>query len=623
MTVEGHNIKLGQGGIREIEFFTQTRQLIAGGRDPDLRERGTVAGLAALADKGWLPRDVADELAQLYASHREVEHRLQMVNDAQTHDIPQTTAGVARIAAFCGQDAAGFRRGLLSRLARTDALTEGFFSPPAAASAQSVATPPLSEAALAIVKGWSTYAALRSDRAQSLFRRLRPVLLTQLARAANPEQALVALDGFLAGLPAGVQIFALFDANPSLVDLIIDVASTAPELARYLSRNAAVLDAVIGGAFWAPWPGQAALTADLAATLTFAADYETMLNAARRWLKEWHFRIGVHHLRGLIDAFAAGGQYADLAGAVIAGLWPQVGAQFAAKHGPPPGQGAVLVGMGSLGAGLLNAGSDLDLIMIYDARGTDASVGLRPLPVRLYYARLTQAMVTALSAQLPEGRLYDVDMRLRPSGRQGPVATSLTAFRTYQSTDAWTWEHLALTRARVLAGDDQLGAQVETFRRALLMAKGQGAKVRADVADMRARLAVAKPGAGGWEAKFGAGRLMDIDLLAQTLALQRGSAARGVERQIAQALGPISSGMAGVVSQSDQTALLDAYTLCWRLQACARLLAEPVLDPAKLGEGALAFVLTCAGASSAADLSARLAVLCHKADAVISAHLAL
>ena len=618
VTVEGHNIKLGQGGIREIEFFTQTRQLIAGGRDTDLRATGTVAGLAALALKGWLPVAVADELAGLYQSHRDVEHRLQMVGDAQTHEMPVTAAGVARIAAFCGQDDASFRAGLLARLARTDQLTEGFFAHPAPVAPDTAQT--LSEAALAIVKGWSSYPALRSDRAQRLFLRLRPMLLARLVRAANPDQALVALDGFLAGLPAGVQIFALFDANPSLVDLIIDIAGTAPGLALYLSRNAGVLDAVIGGAFWAPWPGQAGLSADLSARLMALADYEAKLDSARRWMKEWHFRIGVHHLRGLIDAFEAGKHYADLAAAVIAALWPQVVAQFAVKHGAPPGRGAVLVGMGSLGAGRLNAGSDLDLIMIYDAAGVETSDGARPLPPRQYYARLTQAMVTALTAQLPEGRLYEVDMRLRPSGRQGPVATSIDAFCAYQTDNAWSWEHLALTRARTVAGDAGLAARVETFRRGLLALAGTRPQLRPDVADMRARLALAKPGAGGWEAKFGRGRLMDLELFAQMQALLGGCAARGVERQIA-AGGVRDGGSAGQVSQSDQTALQDAYTLCWRLQTCARLLSDKPLDPAQMGAGALAFVLQELAIPSANALTLRLEQACSLADAVISAHL--
>ena len=608
LTVEGHNMKLGQGGIREIEFFTQTRQLIAGGRDPSLRDRTTLGGLAALAEKGWIPPEVAEELTTLYRAHREVEHRLQMVNDAQTHAMPSTAEGVARIAAFCGADEASFRAGLLDRLSRTDRLTEGFFAP-----ADAEEGPELSEAARAIVAGWDGYACLKSDRAQAIFRRLRPTLLKRLSRAANPDEALVALDGFLAGLPAGVQVFSLFEANPALIDLIIDIAGTAPGLARYLSRNAAVLDAVIGGSFFAPWPGMAALSDELARLLAEIPDYELRLDRARRWMKEWHFRIGVHHLRGLIDAFEAAKHYADLAEAVIAALWPMVCADFAARHGPAPGRGAVVLGMGSLGAARLNAGSDLDLIVIYDAAGVDASDGPRPLATRPYYARLTQAMVTALTAQMPEGRLYEVDMRLRPSGRQGPVATSLQSFTTYQQTEAWTWEHLALTRARVLAGPADLACEVEALRRSLLAEKGKGPRVRPDVAEMRARLQAAKPAKGALEAKNGPGRLMDIELLAQMCALISGSPARGVERQIA-------SGAKAILSVSDQQTLLEAYRLFWRLQAGTRLLTDRVADLSALGEGGQAFLLRETAETDAEALEARIELTAALAAAVIAAH---
>ncbi|WP_135448574.1 [protein-PII] uridylyltransferase family protein [Tabrizicola caldifontis] len=605
ITVEGHNMKLGAGGIREIEFFTQTRQLIAGGRDPDLRDRTTVGGLAALAAKGWVPPDVAKELTQLYRAHREVEHRLQMVNDAQTHSLPTTPEGVARIAAFCGQTEAEFRRDLLDRLHRTDRLTEGFFSP-----ADIEEGPELSETAREITRRWEGYPALRTDRAQTIFRRLRPRFLKGLARAANPDEALAALDGFLARLPAGVQLFALFEANPTLIDLIIDIAGSAPGLAQYLARNASVLDGVIGGSFWDTWPGVAGLRAELARRLALASDYEARLDAARRWMKEWHFRVGVHHLRGLIDGFEAGKQYADLAEAVVASIWDEVVADFARKHGAMPGRGAVVLGMGSMGAARLNAGSDLDLIVIYDAQGAEGSDGPRPLATRPYFARLTQALVTALTAQMPEGRLYEVDMRLRPSGRAGPVATSLQSFTTYQETEAWTWEHLALTRARVLAGEPALADEVEDFRRALLRRKGQGAAVRADVAKMRARLAAAKPAQGPWDAKNGPGRIMDIELAAQTVALIAGSPARSVERQIA-------AGKGIGLPESDAQALLSAYRLLWRLHAAARLLSDRTLDWDALGEGARAFVLRETGAQDGAALARQLAAAVTAAAAAV------
>jgi [glutamine synthetase] adenylyltransferase / [glutamine synthetase]-adenylyl-L-tyrosine phosphorylase len=611
LTVEGHNMKLGQGGIREIEFFTQTRQLIAGGRDPSLRDRTTLGGLQALAAKNWMPHTVAEDLSGLYTAHREVEHRLQMVGDAQTHSMPNSAEGIARIAAFCGQTEADFRRDLLDRLGRTDHLTEGFFAP----TEPVAAAPDLSDQAKSIVKGWQAYPALRSDRARIIFQRLRPVLLARLMATGNPDEALLALDGFLGGLPAGVQIFALFEANPSLIDLIVDIAATAPALAVYLSRNAGVFDAVIGGAFFSPWPEKAGLTTELARKLAELPDYERQLDAARRWMKEWHFRIGVHHLRGIIDGFEAGKHYADLAEAVIAALWPMVLAEFAARHGAPPGRGAICLGMGSIGAGRLNAGSDLDLIVIYDAEGVEESTGPRPLATRPYYARLTQAFVTALSAQTAEGRLYEVDVRLRPSGRKGPVATSLESFISYQNTEAWTWEHLALTRARVLAGDAGLAEAVEAFRRQVITEKGQGANVLKEVAEMRARLAEAKAGAGGWDVKLGPGRLMDIELLAQTVALISASPARQVERQIA------AGGKAGILSHSDQTILLDAYRLCWRIQAASKLLSDRVADASTLGLGGQAFLLREAGEGDAQSLTARLERLTRLAEGVIVAHL--
>ena len=612
IVVEGHNMKLGVGGIREIEFFTQTRQLIAGGRDPDLRGRQTVPSLAALAEKGWIPAETAAELTTLYRAHREVEHRLQMVNDAQTHDMPTSAEGVARIAAFCGQeDVTAFRAGLIDRLERTDHLTEGFFAP-----AEAEDGPELSESARDIVRGWDSYPALRSERAGTIFRRVRPGLLKRLQRAANPDEALIAFDGFLAGLPAGVQIFSLFEANPQLIDLIVDIAATSPALALYLSRNGGVLDAVIGGSFFAAWPGLGQLTAGLTAHLSEIPDYERKLDAARRWMKEWHFRIGVHHLRGLIDAFEAGKQYADLAEATLAAVWPVVEAEFALKYGPAPGRGAILLGMGSLGAGRLNAGSDLDLIVIYDAGDAEYSEGRKPLAIRPYFARLTQAMVTAVTAQMPEGRLYEVDMRLRPSGRQGPVATSIHSFRDYQMTEAWTWEHLALTRARPIAGNAELRAEFEGLRRAVLAAKANGETVLADVADMRTRLAEAKPASSAWDAKNGAGRLMDIELVAQTAALRAGDPARRVEAQL----------RAGVkrqfLSQSDEQALLDAYRLCWRLQAGSRLLTDKALDIDTLGIGARAFLLRETEQPDEAGLSQRLAQALAAADAVIGRVLA-
>ncbi|SER98517.1 glutamate-ammonia-ligase adenylyltransferase [Tranquillimonas rosea] len=608
ITLPGHDMKLGRGGIREIEFFTQTRQIIAGGRDPSLRVRGTVEGLSRLADAGWVPRDVTDTLSAEYRAHREVEHRLQMVNDAQTHDLPQDDAGFDRLAALMGRDVSELKADLADRLERVRQLTEDFFDP----GARPEDEPDLTEGQAEIVARWRSYPALRSERAQAIFERVKPVLLEKLDQTADPDRTLVHLDGFLSGLPAGVQLFALLDANPTLIDLLIDIAGTSPALASYLSRNSGVFDAVIGGAFFEEWPGREALTDDLARALAASHDYEAQLDAARRWAKEWHFRIGVHHLRGLIDAATARTQYADLAEAVLNGVWPAVVDSFAERHGPPPGDGAAVLGMGSLGAGRLNATSDLDLIVIYEEAGVESSDGPKPLNTRAYYARLTQALVTALSAPMPAGKLYEVDMRLRPSGKQGPVATAFSAFRRYQAEEAWTWEHLALTRARPVAGAEKLGAEIAAFRQELLDRPRDTARVMGNVETMRTRLAEAQRGAPGpLEAKAGPGRLQDIELLSSALALLAPSPEAAPPDQIA------AGEAAGLVTADEAATLAATHRLLSAVQAGARLLTGEGIDPDALVAGGEALLLRETGTDSVGDLIARVAEASDEAAGII------
>jgi len=585
----GHNLKLGRGGIREIEFFTQTRQLIAGGRDPELRMRETVPGLAKLAEKGWIETTVAEKLTVHYRAHREVEHRIQMLNDAQTHDLPKTDEGMERIACLMGGDLGALKQEWSERIEEVHALTEDFFAPDLLPAQPSE---PAFEFDEEVIARWKTYPALRSSRAVEIFNRLRPELLRRLSEAARPGEALLALDGFLAGLPAGVQVFSLFEANPQLVDLLVDIVGTAPALGRYLSRNSAVLDGVLGGSFFSDWPDVDALQSELSVRLAAEQDYEARLDTARRWMKEYHFRIGVHHLRGLLDAQTAGTQYSDLADAALQALWPVVTEQFAQKHGEMPGRGAMVLGMGSLGAQRLNASSDLDLIVIYDADGVEYSEGRRSLASRAYYARLTQALVTAVTAQMSEGRLYEVDMRLRPSGTQGPVATSLASFKDYQQNQAWTWEHLALTRARPVAGVPALMDEIEAFRQSLLTRPSDEGKVREDLLEMRARIAEAKAPEGLWDAKIGAGRLQDIELIAQAAVLLAGSATRDVAESL----------QCGVsikwFSEEEFTTLSKSYDLHRTLQSATRLLGEKALDPQTIGAGGVAFILRETGAET-------------------------
>ncbi len=607
ITLAGHDMKLGRGGIREIEFFTQTRQIIAGGRDPRLRVRGTVEGLERLAEAGWIDRDVAQQLAADYRAHRQVEHRLQMIADRQTHLLPDDDEGFARLAAFLDRDVGALRQDFSRRLARVADLTESFFAPSVAARSEG---PALSDAQRELIAKWRALPALRSERALDIFDRIKPTLLQRLLSSPRPDRALANFDGFLRGLPAGVQLFSLFEANPDLLDLIADIAGTTPELSSYLSRNAAVLDSVLGGDFFAEWPGPERLVRDLSRTLESDADFERRLDLVRSCTRDWHFRVGVHHLRGLIGGDEAGGQYAELASAVVDSLWPVVIAEFSGKHGPPPGRGAMVLGMGSLGAGHLSARSDLDLIVIYDATGEEASNGRRPLAARPYFARLTQALVTALSAPMSSGKLYDVDMRLRPSGKQGPVATSFTAFDRYQREDAWTWEHLALTRARPIAGAADFCDAVDGVRRAVIGMPQDPAAILADVADMRARLAQAKPGRD-WEVKSGPGRLLDIELAAASFGLLSGSLARAPSAQIGAGLD------AGWLSADMADTLTDAHRGLARFQDAKRLLVDRDFDPAELGQSGEAMILRETGCGSMAELSQQIDAWSGAAAAVI------
>ncbi len=530
IAVAGHDLKLGRGGIREIEFFAQTQQLIAGGREPMLRGTRTVETLDALAAHGWIGEAARDEMAAAYAVLRTVEHRLQMVDDAQTHRMPADADGVARIAAFCGHDdPAAFASMLRGQLGRVSARFDGLFEGGAEDGEAEMPRPAFAQpdAAQAILDRWRSggIAATRSDRARAKLGRVLPVILGAVAGAGDPDRALLEVDRFLSGLPSGVQILSLFESNPALLEMIAEICAAAPKLAAYLGRNPGVIDALLSRDFFAPTPGVEALVAEYAALAPPADAFEENLNASRRWAKERHFRIGAAMLRGIDTPEEAGRAYSALAEACLRAMVPPVTAEVARRHGPPPGNGACIVAMGRLGAREMTAASDLDLIVIYD--DADApSDGPKPLAGPQYYARWTQRLMNALTAPTAEGAVYEVDMRLRPSGQSGPLATRLSAFERYQAVDAWTWEHMALTRARVVAGPAALAARIEAAIGTALSRERAVGAVLTDAAEMRARLAAAHPRETGdpWALKLTRGGLVDADFVWQALCVAHGIA---------------------------------------------------------------------------------------------------
>ena len=593
----GTDVKLDPGGIREIELFAQTRQLVVGGRDPRLRPARTVDALAALAEAGWVEPATAARLAEDYAAHRELEHRLQMMEDAQTQIVPRPREARARLAHLCGtDDLPAFERAISERLRRVHSLAEEFFTPhPEQRAARSERGPrgegelaaegfARPEDAAAMLERWRTgkIAATRSDRARKLFAGLEPRIMDQLAAAASPDEAMAMFDRFLSGLPAGVQVFSLFAANPHLLDLIVEICAAAPRLARHLGENARALDALLDRDFFEPLGTLDEVTGDLERWLGGAEDYERSLDLVRLWAREQNFRIGVQVLRAMADREEAGEAFSNVAEATLRVLLPRVVAEFSRRHGPPPGRGMSVIALGKLGSREMTTGSDLDLITVYDAGGAEESDGPKPLSVSAYFPRLSKALVSALTAPTAEGRLYDVDMRLRPSGRAGPVAVSLAAFDSYHRDSAWVWEHMALTRARVIAGDRALGAEIAAIVERSIAARARDPRVREAAREMRERLLEAHRRERGeiWSLKHAAGGLMEIEFLVQTGTLECGLV--GVQSAHA-ALAPLAR--AGWLAPDESEALRDALELMQRLQHMERVALENPIDPVTCGEG--------------------------------------
>ena len=603
--IAGHDLKVGRGGIREIEFFVQTQQLILGGRFPELRVPGTCAALRALVEARWLDAAIADELTEAYRFLRRAEHRLQMVADRQTHSLPARPDQLERFAAFMGYpDADALAGAVRTRLERVEAHYAALFEtsidlgggralvftgtdddPDTLATLVEMgfAQP---KAVAARVRAWhhGHIRATRDARARELLTELMPRLLHAIAEQSDPDAAFERFDEFVTNLPAGVQLFSLFRANPRLLGLVADLMGMAPRLAGHLSRHVSLFEAMLAPDFFERLPDPAALAGELDRALRRERDFQDVLDAARRWAQGREFQIGLHVLLGLIDGDAASGHLTDLAERLIQALLPRAEEWLSAQHGRLPGGAFVVLGLGKLGSRELSIGSDLDLIFVYDAPAEARSDGARPLPAATYYARLGQRLVSALSAPTPEGRLYEIDTRLRPSGNLGPVACSADNFERYQQETAQTWEHQALTRARVIAGDPALARRVEAVvRRTLLVPRDPGALAR-DVAAMRARIFREHGSDDPWHLKHARGGLVELEFLAQYLKLRHAS-----QRPDLLTTGTVETFLRatadGVLEPDDGAALVRAGRVYHRLQAVLRLSLQENFNPARAPAG--------------------------------------
>ena len=426
---------------------------------------------------------------------------------------------------------------------------------------------------MAAIRAWQSgrYAATRSERTRERLTEFLPSLLDAFGRSAEPDLALATFDKVIAEMPAGLQLFSLLAANPSLLRLIADIMGTAPRLARILGRRPRLLDAVLDPGFFGAVPTPAKLKDLVAAALAEATDYQDALDRARIVGREQAFLIGVRVISGTLSARQAGAAYADLAETLIETLADRVEQELVRSHGRLPRGQAAMLALGKLGGREMTAGSDLDLIIVYDYEGDGAqSDGAKSLPGQQYYMRFTQRLIAALSADTAEGSLYPVDMRLRPSGNQGPVATKLSSFNRYQMNSAWTWEHLALTRARVVTGSAPLRREIAVTIREVLSRPRDRAKVSEDVRTMRAKIADDKGGADIWDLKHVRGGLIDLEFIAQFLQIVSAAEHPEVLDQNTElALTKLSA--AGVLSPGDAEILVPAARLYHALTQLLRL----------------------------------------------------
>jgi glutamate-ammonia-ligase adenylyltransferase len=628
IAIEGHNIKLGRGGIREVEFFVQTQQLVAGGRNPALRVRGTEEALAALNTEGWIDTAAENDLVIAYRFLRQIEHRLQMVADEQTHTLPLDTNAMERFAHFAGYEN---RDALAEALQRTLERVQSHYvhlfedAPALDVSAGSLVftgdeDDPETLATLrdlgfadpvqasSLIRGWhhGRVAATRSARARELLTELVPALLAAVGKTTDPNYALLVFDRVLSRLPAGVEFFAILRSNPDFLGLLADALGTAPHLAGTVARRPHVLDAVFEPAFFSRLPTDEELSTRLEYTLTEARDYEDLLNRVRIFGQEQRVLIGMRVLSGMVGADRAGDAFARLADILMRRLHGAVEHELSKTHGIVPGGNSTVMAMGKLGGREMTAASDLDLILIYEhPEGDIVSDGEKPLAPSQYYARLTQRLVAALSAPTSEGTLYEVDLRLRPSGRAGPLATRLAAFVTYQASEAWTWEHMALTRGRAVSGSGAFRETVEAAIVHVLTQPSDRAKLAADVHEMRSKLGTEKGESNPWDIKFAKGGLVDLEFLAQFLQLVHAHSHPELLNTSTMTVLETAHRLK-LIEDGDWEVLRGATQVQHNLTQILRLCLSGPFEPDKAGEGVKALLARAGGAPNFTLLDADL-----------------
>lgn len=605
----GFDVKRGRGGIREIEFYAQTHQLIHGGRDNSLRVRGTRAALDALADGGWITADNAAMLGEAYDRLRMIEHRLQMVNDRQTHALPEGEAldNVARLDGLA--DGAALVAELTALTNRTARIYEELIGPreakpvpvamPASALAHNLAEwgYPEAEVLAERIETWrdGRHAAIRSPQAVKAWDKLAPALLQAMAASDDPARALTRWERIIESVPSAITTFRLLDARPDLIERLVAALTLAPALSDELARKPELLDTLIDKDAL-DLPGDIAAIMERMRGAATRQDYEALLDAIRVVTGEIRFALGIQLIEGLADPLDIACALSRTAEAALTLAADATVAEFAAKHGRIADSELLILGLGRLGGGALTHASDLDIVYLFTGDFAAQSDGTRPLGGTIYYNRLASRVSAALSVPTAQGALYEVDTRLRPQGNQGPLAVSCEAFGKYQREAAWTWEHMALARARVLYGSPPARAELESVLAEVLHAPRRHAELRDAVLTMRDEMARHKQPRGPIDAKLARGGLVDIEFVVHYLQLQ-GLTADGTPLSEAapHALDPdLVTALAGLIAADLLPAdLIQPHALMTRMLVAGRLLAPDGREPPPSGARALARACGC------------------------------
>ena len=665
LAVEGHNVKLGRGGIREIEFLAQTQQLIWGGQEPALRGNRTLDTLAKLAGLGHITVQASRELSDAYRFLRRIEHRIQMVDDQQTHSLPSDAKVVDGMAAFLGCESGDAFR---DEFIRTLKIVESHYGEtfadrvPAPAEFQigfdaelphdrdlhALTAGGFRDSALVwrTVNRWVTGQTLatRGERASRVIGEIAPRLLSAFARTSDPDAALARFDRFLGRVARSIGLLEMLSAKPELCELVGGIFSEAPRLSDWLGKDPGLLESVLENEFadlqlpedlgLEEHMAEAArrglvrvyyklefsreeLTAELNAILkSQASGFQDHLDIQRRWARRKMFQIGVHMQRGLMAPTESSVPLCSIAESCLETLLPAVRENFSARHGSVEGGQLAIIACGKLGSCEMTLASDLDLIFVYDhpavSQGSD---GEKPLSPTHYFARLCRRFLNGVTAPTAEGKLFDVDMRLRPSGKSGPIACSLERFVGYQRNDAWTWEHQALTRARVIYAEGHLQACLDDAIREVLCKDRDRAKLASDIRSMRERMRNEFDSQSGNSIKHRRGGMLDAEFIAQYLQLAHAARHPDILMRDAHSVF-VKAGELGIIDPDDARSLAEDAVF-WRNLQGQLLLAtgdgqpEPELE-SMLIDGSVAgqpSLLTDSLKDSVEDTADRVAAL--------------